>query len=210
MYGTRDAGFFGYSHFTGGFLGGQAEHVHVPFGNVNLLPIPDNVTDEQVLYLSDVLPTSCHSVVDTGVENGDVVGIWASTKHMPSSHLRPLSLLHLLLSGSGSDRSVWLVGQNSWSLHVSSESTKSPRNWPLLEINPTLKLSTLARIRMWLKSCTRWFLGDGMSPWFVVCPPHPHNVMLSMYSGTFHEPKTMIHKIQKTLMLETDVPETVK
>lgn len=78
MYGTRDAGFFGYSHFTGGFPGGQAEYVRVPFGNVNLLPIPDKVTDEQAIYLSDVLPTSYHSVVDTGVEKGDVVGIWVS------------------------------------------------------------------------------------------------------------------------------------
>lgn len=76
MYGTRDAGFFGYSHFTGGFPGGQAEYVRVPYGNVNLLPIPDKVTDEQAVYLSDVLPTSYHSVVDTGVNKGDVVGVW--------------------------------------------------------------------------------------------------------------------------------------
>jgi threonine dehydrogenase-like Zn-dependent dehydrogenase len=76
MYGQRDAGFFGYSHFTGGFPGGQAEYVRVPKGNVNLLPIPDNVSDEKALYLSDILPTSYHAVVDTGVEKGDVVGIW--------------------------------------------------------------------------------------------------------------------------------------
>lgn len=76
MYGQRDAGFFGYSHFTGGFPGGQAEYVRVPKGQVNLLPIPDNVADEQVIYLSDILPTSYHAVVDTGVEDGDVVGIW--------------------------------------------------------------------------------------------------------------------------------------
>ena len=76
MYGQRDAGFFGYSHFTGGFPGGQAEYVRVPFGNVNLLPIPDGVTDEQSLYLSDVLPTSYHCVVDTGVQEGDTVGVW--------------------------------------------------------------------------------------------------------------------------------------
>jgi threonine dehydrogenase-like Zn-dependent dehydrogenase len=78
MYGQRDAGFFGYSHFTGGFPGGQAEYVRVPKGQVNLLPIPDSVTDEQALYLSDVLPTSYHAVVDTGVQKGDVVGIWVS------------------------------------------------------------------------------------------------------------------------------------
>src|ERR1700742_1650876 len=79
MYGQRDAGFFGYAHFTGGFPGGQAEYVRVPFGNVNLLPIPDKVTDEQALYLSDVLPTSYHAVVDTGVKEGDVVAIWVTT-----------------------------------------------------------------------------------------------------------------------------------
>lgn len=76
MYGHRDAGFFGYSHFTGGFPGGQAEYVRVPKGNVNLLPIPDSVPDEKALYLSDILPTSYHAVVDVGVKEGDVVGIW--------------------------------------------------------------------------------------------------------------------------------------
>lgn len=76
LYGTRDAGFFGYSHFTGGFPGGQAEYVRVPKGNVNLLPIPENVPDEKALYLSDILPTSYHCVVDTGVSPGDVVAIW--------------------------------------------------------------------------------------------------------------------------------------
>ena len=78
MYGHRDAGFFGYSHLTGGFAGGQAEYVRVPFGDVNLLPIPDDISDEQAIYLSDVLPTSYHAVVDTGVQEGDVVGIWVS------------------------------------------------------------------------------------------------------------------------------------
>ena len=67
---------FGYSHFTGGFAGGQAEYVRVPFGNVNLLPIPDDVPDEKALYLSDVLCTSWNCVVDTGVKEGDVVAIW--------------------------------------------------------------------------------------------------------------------------------------
>lgn len=76
MYGHRDAGFFGYSHLTGGFPGGQAEYVRVPFGDVNLLRIPDSVPDEYAIYLSDVLPTSYHAVVDTGVKEGDVVGIW--------------------------------------------------------------------------------------------------------------------------------------
>ncbi|KAJ5772110.1 Alcohol dehydrogenase superfamily zinc-type [Penicillium odoratum] len=78
MYGKRTAGMFGYSHFTGGFAGGQAEYIRVPYGDVNLLQIPDDVPDEKALYVSDVLATSWHCVVDTGVEKGDVVGIWGA------------------------------------------------------------------------------------------------------------------------------------
>jgi threonine dehydrogenase-like Zn-dependent dehydrogenase len=78
MYGGRTAGMFGYSHFTGGFAGGQSEYTRVPYGDVNLLPLPDDVPDEQGLFLSDVLCTSWHAVVDTGVKKGDVVAIWGA------------------------------------------------------------------------------------------------------------------------------------
>lgn len=78
MLGGRTAGMFGYSHFTGGFAGGQAEYVRVPYGDTNLLKLPDDVPDEKGLYLSDVLCTSWNSVVDTGVKEGDVVAIWGA------------------------------------------------------------------------------------------------------------------------------------
>lgn len=78
MYGGHTAGMFGYSHFTGGFAGGQAEYVRVPNGDVNLLALPDDVSDEKGLYLSDVLSTSWNAVVDTGVREGDVVAIWGA------------------------------------------------------------------------------------------------------------------------------------
>lgn len=78
MYGGRTAGMFGYSHFTGGFAGGQAEYVRVPYGDVNLLKLPDDVPDEKALYLSDVLCTSWHCCVDTGINKGDVVAIWGA------------------------------------------------------------------------------------------------------------------------------------
>ena len=78
---------FGYSHFTGGFAGGQAEYVRVPYGDVNLLKLPADVPDEKGLYLSDVLATSWNCVVDTGVEKGDVVAIWGAGKlQSPSIH----------------------------------------------------------------------------------------------------------------------------
>jgi threonine dehydrogenase-like Zn-dependent dehydrogenase len=78
LYGRRTAGMFGYSHFTGGFAGGQAEYVRVPYGDVNLLQLPDDIPDEKGLYLSDVLATSWNAVVDTRVEEGDTVAIWGA------------------------------------------------------------------------------------------------------------------------------------
>jgi len=78
MYGGRTAGMFGYSHFTGGFAGGQAEYVRVPYGDVNLLKLPDSVPDEKGLYLSDVIATSWNCCVDTAIYKDDVVAIWGA------------------------------------------------------------------------------------------------------------------------------------
>jgi threonine dehydrogenase-like Zn-dependent dehydrogenase len=78
MYGSVGAGIFGYSHFTGGFAGGQAEYVRVPVGDVNLLEIPDDVPDEKALYLSDVLCTSYNAVKDTAVYPNDEVAIFGA------------------------------------------------------------------------------------------------------------------------------------
>ncbi|KAK7429055.1 hypothetical protein QQZ08_004462 [Neonectria magnoliae] len=78
MYGGRTAGMFGYSHFTGGFAGGQAEYVRVPLGDVNLLEIPNDVPDEKALFLSDVLCTSYNAVKDTAVYPGDEIAIFGA------------------------------------------------------------------------------------------------------------------------------------
>ncbi|CAK7234060.1 hypothetical protein SCUCBS95973_008806 [Sporothrix curviconia] len=78
LFGDQTAGIFGYSHLTGGFAGGQAEYVRVPFGDVNLLPIPDDVPDEKALYLSDVLVTSYNAVKDTAVYPDDEVAIFGA------------------------------------------------------------------------------------------------------------------------------------
>jgi len=76
LLGNRTAGIFGYSHLLGGFGGGQSEFVRVPFGDVNLLKLPDNVPDEKALYLSDVLVTSYHTVKMAKVQKGETVAIW--------------------------------------------------------------------------------------------------------------------------------------
>jgi len=78
MYGHRSGGFFGYSHMTGGYEGGQAEYVRVPFANLNTLKVPEGMPDEKVVLLSDILPTAWH-----GCEMGDVgpgrnVAIWGA------------------------------------------------------------------------------------------------------------------------------------
>lgn len=69
---------FGYSHFTGGFAGGQSEFVRVPCGDINLLPLPDDVPDDTGLFLSDVLCTSWNAVVDSCVKKGDEVAVWGA------------------------------------------------------------------------------------------------------------------------------------
>jgi len=78
MYGQRLSGVFGYSHITGGFAGGQAEYVRVPFADVNLLPIPDNLSDRQVLLLSDVLCTAWHGLVQARVNKDSKLAIWGA------------------------------------------------------------------------------------------------------------------------------------
>ncbi|MEQ1507745.1 MAG: zinc-dependent alcohol dehydrogenase [Myxococcota bacterium] len=76
MFGHSPAGIFGYSHLTGGYAGGQAEYVRVPFADVGCLKVPDSLNDEQVLFLSDILPTAYMAAEQGGVRPGDVVAIW--------------------------------------------------------------------------------------------------------------------------------------
>lgn len=78
LSGKPFAGLFGYSHFAGGFAGGQAEWVRCPFGDTNLLKIPDSVPDEKALYLSDIVPTSYHATVCADVKEGKSVCIWGA------------------------------------------------------------------------------------------------------------------------------------
>lgn len=72
------AGMFGYTHLYGGYSGGQAEFVRVPKGNVGPLKIPDGVEDEQVLFLSDILPTGYQAVLNAGVVEGSSVAIFGA------------------------------------------------------------------------------------------------------------------------------------
>ncbi|WVQ86261.1 hypothetical protein IAT38_008429 [Cryptococcus sp. DSM 104549] len=171
MYGQTTAGFFGYAHITGGFPGGQSEYVRVPFGEVNCLKIPSGVPDEAALYLSDILPTSYHSVVDTGVQKGDVVGIWG---------IGPIGLC----------AAQWALLKGASKVYV-------------IDSIPT-----------------RFALAEQLGPQVVsvdfskedvskrIQEEVPGGLDVCLDCTTFHEPKTILHKVEKALMLETDVSET--
>ncbi|HET8657157.1 MAG TPA: zinc-dependent alcohol dehydrogenase [Longimicrobiaceae bacterium] len=76
LLGHSMAGIFGYSHMTGGYSGGQAEYVRVPMADVGPLKVPDSLTDEQVVFLSDILPTGYQAAEQCGIQPGDVVAVW--------------------------------------------------------------------------------------------------------------------------------------
>jgi threonine dehydrogenase-like Zn-dependent dehydrogenase len=76
MWGHSPAGIFGYSHMLGGYAGGQAEYVRVPFADVGPLKVPSTLTDEQVLFLSDVLPTGYMAAENSGIHPGDTIAVW--------------------------------------------------------------------------------------------------------------------------------------
>ncbi len=75
-YGFSGSGLFGYSHMYGGFAGGQAEYVRVPYSDVGPIKVPEELTDEQVLFLSDIFPTGYMAAENCDIEKGDVVAIW--------------------------------------------------------------------------------------------------------------------------------------
>ncbi|MEN3749135.1 zinc-dependent alcohol dehydrogenase [Sphingomonas sp. HF-S3] len=76
LYGQPMAGLFGYSHMTGGYAGGQAEYVRVPFSDVGPIVIPDGIEDDKVLFLSDILPTGWMAAENAQIEPGDTVAVW--------------------------------------------------------------------------------------------------------------------------------------
>jgi threonine dehydrogenase-like Zn-dependent dehydrogenase len=76
FFGHSPAGIYGYSHLTGGFAGGQAEYVRVPFADIGTVKIESGLTDEQVLFLSDIFPTGYMAAEQCNIQPGDTVAIW--------------------------------------------------------------------------------------------------------------------------------------
>lgn len=78
VFGHGGAGLFGYSHLTGGYAGGQAEYVRVPFADSTHIKVPNGLTDEQVLFLGDIFPTGWQAAVQCDIEPTDTVAIWGA------------------------------------------------------------------------------------------------------------------------------------
>jgi threonine dehydrogenase-like Zn-dependent dehydrogenase len=76
LWGSSPAGLFGYSHLLGGFSGGQAEYLRVPYADVGPIKVPEDLTDEQVLFLSDIFPTGYMAADFCNIQPGDTIAIW--------------------------------------------------------------------------------------------------------------------------------------
>ena len=76
LFGYTPAGLFGYSHMLGGYAGGQAEYVRVPFADVECFRVPAHFADEQVLFLTDILPTAYQAAEQAEIQPGDTVAVW--------------------------------------------------------------------------------------------------------------------------------------
>jgi threonine dehydrogenase-like Zn-dependent dehydrogenase len=76
MWGYSPCGIFGYSHMLGGYPGGQAEYARVPFADVGPLKVPESLSDDQVLFLTDIFPTGYMAAEACGIQPGDVIAVW--------------------------------------------------------------------------------------------------------------------------------------
>src|SRR5689334_3632984 len=92
MWGYSPCGIFGYSHMLGGYAGGQAEYARVPFADVGPLKVPEEMSDEQVLFLSDIFPTGYMAAENCNIQPGDVVAVWGCG---PVGQFAIRSALHL-------------------------------------------------------------------------------------------------------------------
>jgi len=75
-YGQAAAGLFGYSHLYGGYPGGQAQYVRVPCADYGAFKVPENLSDDQVLFLTDIFPTGFMAAENCGIKGGETVAVW--------------------------------------------------------------------------------------------------------------------------------------
>src|SRR5205085_2236751 len=76
VFGHSPAGLFGYTHLTGGYPGGQAEYLRVPFADTTVIKVPDGTPDETLLFLGDIFPTGWQAAMQADIQPTDIVAIW--------------------------------------------------------------------------------------------------------------------------------------
>lgn len=131
LYGFAGSGLFGYSHMMGGYAGGQAEYVRVPFADVGPIRIPDGLPDEQVLFLSDIFPTGYMAAENCNIQRGDTVAVWGCG---PVGQFA-IKSAYLL----GAER-VIAIDDNAERLRLAAEEGKAETiNFSLAEVHEKLK-----------------------------------------------------------------------
>jgi threonine dehydrogenase-like Zn-dependent dehydrogenase len=118
LFGHPAAGIFGYSHLTGGFAGGQAEYARVPFADVGPLKIESDLSDEQVLFLSDILPTAYMGAEFCDIKPGHVVAVWGARQHTGAETINYEDVdvndaLKEMTGGRGPDACIDCVGMEA-------------------------------------------------------------------------------------------------
>jgi threonine dehydrogenase-like Zn-dependent dehydrogenase len=130
MFGHPVAGIFGYSHLTGGFAGGQAEYARVPFADVGPIRIESDLSDEQVLFLSDILPTGYMGAEMCDIQPSDVVAVWGAGPvgqfAMDSARVLGAAQVILVLNFFLSMRRGKVAGPNPWHANTLEWQTSSP------------------------------------------------------------------------------------
>ncbi|KAI9808782.1 MAG: hypothetical protein M1825_003935 [Sarcosagium campestre] len=172
LYGKPFAGLFGYTHFAGGFAGGQAEYVRCPFADTNLLKVPDGIPDEKALFLSDIIPTSYHSVVCADVQKGKSVAIWG---------LGPIGLYACQWSKLAGARRV-------------------------IAIDAVPERLAFARDRLGVDTIDITKQTDVVSAIYEL---EPEGVDCGIDAAAFRYAKSLLHRAQRAVGLETDSPEIV-
>jgi threonine dehydrogenase-like Zn-dependent dehydrogenase len=114
LWGHAGAGIFGYSHLTGGFAGGQAEYVRVPFADVGPIKIENDLPDHQVLFLSDIFPTAYMGAEMCDIKPGDVIAVWGAG---------PVGLLAMASAFLLGAEKVIAVDRFDYRLQMASEKT---------------------------------------------------------------------------------------
>eukprot|EP01087_Luapelamoeba_hula_P005238 TRINITY_DN15312_c0_g1_i1.p1 TRINITY_DN15312_c0_g1~~TRINITY_DN15312_c0_g1_i1.p1 ORF type:complete len:430 (-),score=78.90 TRINITY_DN15312_c0_g1_i1:255-1361(-) len=172
QYGHRTAGMFGYSHLTGGYDGGQAEYVRVPYADTNCLKLPsaDKFSDEQLLMLSDVIPTGWNACEMGKVGKGDIVAVWGCG---------PVGLMAQALCKLRGAKEVFAIDNIKYRLDAARKIGCVPINYD--------DEDTVERLKE-------------------LCPL---GVDVSIDAVGFEYSKSLHHKLQRALKLETDALDVI-